>query len=68
MISISTFIDLNSNETLKDGWKPIILAASVGNVDIIRELLNRGANVDDERGNIIYIFEEGFLNYLQIFR
>lgn len=49
VVSILDEEDLNSNETLKDGWKPIILAASVGNVDIIRELLNRGANVDDER-------------------
>ncbi|KAK4881050.1 hypothetical protein RN001_004369 [Aquatica leii] len=42
---------LSVNVELRDCWKPIVLAASVGNDCIVHELITRGANINDHRDN-----------------
>ncbi|KAF2899306.1 hypothetical protein ILUMI_06870 [Ignelater luminosus] len=40
---------LDINVVVRDGWSAILLAASIGNSDIVRELINRGADVNSHK-------------------
>ena len=40
------------NTKLKNSWTPLLLAASIGNPDVVDELIDRGADVNDFNGNI----------------
>lgn len=40
------------NAKMKNNWTPLLLAASMGNADIVDELINRGADVNTFNGNI----------------
>ncbi|XP_018578461.1 ankyrin repeat, SAM and basic leucine zipper domain-containing protein 1-like, partial [Anoplophora glabripennis] len=49
--SVVEYIDsgLDVNVNVEDGWRPLLLAASLGNPDLIKELINKGANVNLDR-------------------
>uniref|UniRef100_A0A1Y1KSB5 Uncharacterized protein n=1 Tax=Photinus pyralis TaxID=7054 RepID=A0A1Y1KSB5_PHOPY len=43
---------IETNCALQDRWKPLTLAASVGNEQIVHELIVRGADVNDHRDHV----------------
>lgn len=41
---------LNANVVVRDDWSAILLAASIGDPEVVRELINKGADVNSDRG------------------
>ncbi|KAK5649330.1 hypothetical protein RI129_000359 [Pyrocoelia pectoralis] len=51
LLGICELLDsgIEINSELQDRWKPIVLAASIGNQEVVHELIIRGANVNEHR-------------------
>lgn len=55
-IKLIFFVGLDPNAILKDNWSLLLLAASVGNPEMTKLLIERGADVNYDKGTYMQIF------------
>lgn len=52
-MTITQFVGFDVNVRLRDNWTAIMLAASYGNPDVVKKLIEAGADIHQDRG--VYI-------------